>query len=54
MIDFKGNQFPKDVILYAVWVCVGFPVSYRGLEQMLAKRGVAGDHATLNRRMGEI
>jgi len=54
MIDFKGNQFFKDVIFYAVWVCVRFPVSYRGFEQMLAKRGIAANHATLNQRMDEI
>ena len=49
MIDFKGAQFPKDVILFAVWFYVRFPVSYRDLEEIMAERGVFVDHATLNR-----
>ena len=49
MVDFKGIQFPKDVILYAVWFYVRFPVSYRDLEEIMAERGVQFDHATLNR-----
>ena len=49
MVVFKGSQFPKDVILYAVWFYVRFPVSYRDLEEIMAERGVEVDHATLNR-----
>lgn len=49
MIDFKGNQFPKSVILYAVFFYVGYGVSYRDLEEVMAERGVDIDHATLNR-----
>ena len=48
MVDFKGSQFPKDVILYAVWFYVRFPVSYRDLEEIMAERGVELDDATLN------
>lgn len=49
MIDFKGVQFPKSVILYAVFFYVRYAVSYRDLEEILAERGVVVDHATLNR-----
>ncbi|ATA46922.1 IS6 family transposase, partial [Brucella abortus] len=28
-IDFKGAHFPKNVILYAVFFYVRYPVSYR-------------------------
>jgi putative transposase len=49
MIDFKGNQFPKSVILYAVFFYVRYGVSYRDLEEIMAERGVDIDHATLNR-----
>ncbi len=31
-IDFKGNHYPKDVILYAVFFYVRYAVSYRDLE----------------------
>jgi putative transposase len=49
MVSFKGAQFPQDVILHAVFFYVRYAVSYRDLEEILAERGVAVDHATLNR-----
>jgi putative transposase len=48
-IDFKGNHFPKSVILYAVFFYVRDGVSYRDLEEIMAEREVEIDHATLNR-----
>ncbi|WP_306152134.1 IS6 family transposase [Roseovarius sp. MMSF_3281] len=51
MISFKGNHYPKDVILYAVFFHVRYAVSYRDLEEIMAERGVEVDHATLNRWM---
>lgn len=49
MIEFKGVQFPKSVILHAVFFYVRYAVSYRDLEEILAERGFAVDHATLKR-----
>ncbi len=49
MIDFKGVHYPKSVILHAVFFYVRYAVTYRDLEEILAERGVAVDHATLNR-----
>ena len=49
MIDFKGTQFPKAVILHAVFFYVRYAVSYRDLEEIMAERGVTVDYATLNR-----
>lgn len=48
-IDFKGNHYPKDVILYAVFFYVRYAVSYRDLEEIMTERGVEVDHVTLNR-----
>ncbi len=48
-IDFKGSHFPNSVILYAVCFYVRYSVSYRDLQEIMAKRGVTVDHATLNR-----
>ena len=48
-IDFKGAHYLKAVILYAVFFYVRYAVSYRDLEEILAERGVAVDHAILNR-----
>ncbi|HEY0121255.1 MAG TPA: IS6 family transposase [Rhizobium sp.] len=49
MVDFKGSHYPKDVVLYAVFFYVRYAVSYRDLEEIMAERGVAVDHTTLNR-----
>lgn len=49
MISFKGSQFPKHVILHAVFFYLRYSVSLRDLEEILAERGVVVDHATLNR-----
>ena len=48
-IDFKGSQYPKSVILYAVFFYVRYAVSYLDLEEIMTERGVDVDHATLNR-----
>ena len=53
MISFNGAQFPKDVILFAVFFYVRYTVSYRDLEEIMAERGVTVDHATLNRWVGK-
>jgi putative transposase len=49
MIDFKGSQFERDIILWGVRWYVAYPVSYRQLEEMMAERGVEVDHSSLNR-----
>ncbi|WP_298854136.1 IS6 family transposase [uncultured Ruegeria sp.] len=49
MISFKGAQYPKDVILFAVFFYIRYGVSYRDLEEIMAERGVSVDHTTLNR-----
>ena len=48
-ISFKGADFPKDVILHAVFFYLRYGVSYRDLEEIMAERGVMVDHDTLNR-----
>jgi len=49
MIDFKGSQFEREIILWGVPWYVAYPISYRQLEEMMGERGVAVDHSTLNR-----
>src|SRR5262249_19469063 len=49
MIDFKGSQFEREIILWGVRWYVAYPISYRQLEEMTGERGVAVDHSTLNR-----
>ena len=49
MMIFKGSQFERDIILWAVRWYVAYPISYPQLEEMMGERGVAVDHSTLNR-----
>jgi len=49
MVSFKGAQYPREVILHAVFFYLRYGVSYRDLEEILAERGIKVDHATLNR-----
>ena len=45
MIDFKGMHFPKDVILFAVFFYLRYPVSYRDLEEIMEERGESGERS---------
>ena len=49
MIEFKGIQFERDVILWAVRWFVAYPVSHRQLEEMMEEHGFEVHHAKLNR-----
>src|SRR4051812_7155293 len=46
---FRGFRCPAEVLLWAVRWSLPFPISYRGLGQRLADRGVAVDHTPLSR-----
>ena len=49
MNDFKGRHFGAEIVVWAVrWYC-RYAVSYRDLESMTPKRGVAVDHSTIYR-----
>lgn len=49
MIDFKGSQFEREIILWGVRWYVAYLVSYRQLEEVMDERGGGVDHSTLNR-----
>ena len=49
MVSFKGAHFAKDIILVGVRWYVAYPLSYRHVEELMEERGVAVDHATINR-----
>jgi putative transposase len=48
-ISFKGAHFPKEVILMGVRWYLAYPLSTRHVEELMAERGVAVDHSTINR-----
>jgi putative transposase len=47
--SFKGAHFPPDIILMGVRWYVAYPLSTRHVEELMAERGVAVDHSTINR-----
>lgn len=49
MIDFKGSQFEREIIMWRVRWYVADPISYGQLEEMMGEWGVAVDHSTLHR-----
>ena len=49
MINFKGRYFQKDIILMNVRWYVGYALSYRDIEELMAERGLNIDHATIQR-----
>ena len=42
MINFKGSQFKREIIMWGVREYVAYPILYRQLEEIMDERGVAG------------
>jgi putative transposase len=49
IISFKGLDYPKEVVLYAVYLAIRSSLSYRDIEAIMNDRGVSVDHSTINR-----
>jgi transposase-like protein len=47
--ELQGAHFPQDIILTSVRWYVVYPLSDRHVEELMEERGVAVDHATLQR-----
>ena len=37
---YKRHRFPPEIIQYAVWLYQRFNLSHRGIEDLLAQRGI--------------
>ena len=48
-ISFKWKHFKKEMILMAVRWYIAYALSYRNIEELMAERGSAVDHVTINR-----
>ena len=48
-ISFKRHRFPADFIRHAVWLYARFTLSYRDVEDLLAKRGLDVCYETVRR-----
>src|SRR6478609_5671835 len=44
---YAGHRYPAEIISYAVWLYLRFPLSLRMVEEMLAARGISVTHETI-------
>jgi putative transposase len=51
---YRGFQFPAEVISHAVWLYVRFALSYRDVEELLAKRGIQLSYESVRRWVGRF
>ena len=45
--SYHGYRFPPETISHAVWLCYRFCVSFRDVEDLLAKRGALVSYETI-------
>ena len=45
--SYRGYRFPPEIIHHAVWLCHGFCLSFRDVEDLLAQRGVTVTYETI-------
>jgi putative transposase len=48
-ISYKGYRFPAEIIQQAIWLYLRFTLSFRGVEDLLAERGIAVTYETVRR-----
>jgi putative transposase len=46
---YHRRRFPPEIINYAVYLYYRFTVSYRDVEEMLARRGIVVSYETIRR-----
>ena len=45
--DYRGYRFPREVISHSVWLYHRFSLSFRDVEELLAKRGIIVSYETI-------
>ncbi len=45
--SYTGYRFPAEIISHAVWLYFRFPLSYRDVEELMAKRGIVLTYETI-------
>src|SRR3954454_3451692 len=48
-LSYRRHRFPPPIIQHAVWLYLGFTLSYRDVEELLAERGLEGSYETVRR-----
>jgi transposase-like protein len=53
-ISYAGQPFPSEIIQQAIWLYIRFTLSYRGVADLLAERGIAVSYETVRRWVNHI
>ena len=48
-VSYKRHRFPPEIIGYAIWLYLRFPLSLRLVEEMLFERGILVSYETVRR-----
>src|SRR6267143_6470919 len=48
-LSYRRHRFPPAVIQHAIWLYLGFTLSYRDVEHLLAERGLDVSYETVRR-----
>jgi putative transposase len=48
-VSYRRHRFPAGVIQHAVWLYFRFPLSFRDVEDLLARRGIDVSYETVRR-----
>jgi putative transposase len=49
LLSYRRHHFPPEIIQQAIWLYLRFTLSYRGVEELLAERGVEISYETVRR-----
>src|ERR1700704_3544104 len=48
-LSYRRHRFPPPIIQHAIWLYLRFTLSYRDVEELLARRGLAVSYETVRR-----
>jgi len=48
-LSYRRHRFPPSIIQHAIWLYLRFTLSYRDVEELLAKRGLDLSYETVRR-----
>jgi transposase-like protein len=40
LLSYRRHRFPPEIVQHAIWLYLRFTLSYRDVEELLAKRGI--------------
>lgn len=46
-ISYRGHRFPREIISHSVYLYNRFCLSFRDVEELLAKRGIVVSYETI-------